>query len=353
MTIRDIAELAHVSVSTVSRSLNGSALVAGRTRERILEIAREVGFEFNASARGLSTNQVGTIGIILPDDYDRLHVHFYHSGFHNYLRRTLEREDLDLIVAFSRNRFNGGNAVQKLVRRKKVDGLILVLPSLDRETEEFLCERRVPYVFSHYPPENERRESDRVYVDHEKGGMLVGRLFARKSFRHVVVFRHRDRLLEFEQRLDGFRLGFSAVLAGSPAVTEPRASGAAESICELESCSSFEDGFALASESSGGLGDADAVFALNDLMAFGIVQGLRARGLSVPDDVAVVGYDDTPLTPLLRPRLTTVRQPAEEVTFMTVERLIGAIDDYRNGRPHRPRRIALEPQLVIRETCGE
>ncbi len=115
MNIKDIAKLANTSVSTVSRSLNDSDLVADITKKKILAIAKETGFEFNASARGLVTRNIGTIGIILPDHYDKFSTNLYHSTLHNDLRKSLERADKDLIVAFCRNRFSGKSNIQKLV----------------------------------------------------------------------------------------------------------------------------------------------------------------------------------------------------------------------------------------------
>ncbi len=119
-----IARLARVSVATVSRSLNDSPLIPAGTRERIRRIAERKGFEFNAHARSLVTRRVGTIGIILPSDYERFSVNLYHGTLHNALRDVLERSDIDLIVAFLANRFTGRDNVRKLVTRKKVDGLL-------------------------------------------------------------------------------------------------------------------------------------------------------------------------------------------------------------------------------------
>jgi len=339
MTIKDIAQRANVSVSTVSRSLNDSPLVAEATKKRVTDIARETGFEFNASARGLSTSQVGTIGIILPEDYDKIHVHLYHSALHNNLRRSLEREDMDLIVAFSRNRFSNVDNIRKLVRRKKVDGLILVRPYVDRQTERFLQLEGIPYVYSHYPPPEGRHDIDWVYVDHEKGGLFVGQFFARLGFQTVIAFHDREGAPEFENRLAGVKMG----LALAERSIQLR---------EFTGESTFESGFELARQEANGLCEADAIFALNDLMALGIIHGLHSRGCRVPEDVAVVGYDDAPLAGLLRPLLTTIRQPSEEIAFLTCERLIEVIKDHQNGRHHVPRQISLQPQLIVRETCG-
>ncbi|HUX13274.1 MAG TPA: LacI family DNA-binding transcriptional regulator [Spirochaetia bacterium] len=338
MTIKDIASRANVSVSTVSRCLNDSPLVARETKQRIVDIARDADFQFNANARGLSKSQVGTIAIILPDDYDKFNVYFYHSALHNHLRRSLEREDVDLIVGFSRNRFSHVDNIRKLVGSKKVDGLILVTPGIPRDTERFLKSENMPYVFSHYPPPSARSDVDRVYVDHHKGGMSVGELMANNGYRRVIGFHDRGAPPEFEQRLEGLKIGFSM----ADHELELR---------EVEATSSFESGFELATDPVRGLHEADAIFGLNDLMAMGVVYGLQSRGVRVPADVAVVGYDDTPLAGMIVPRLTTVRQPSEEIAFLTCERLLEVIRDRQRGVPHVPRHIALQPQLIIRETC--
>ncbi|TVR74893.1 MAG: LacI family transcriptional regulator [Spirochaetaceae bacterium] len=340
MKLKDIALKANVSVATVSRCLNDSSLVSEETRRRVLSIAKETGYEFNASARSLSANQVGTIGVVLPEYYDELKVHLYHSSLHNHLRRTLERADLDLIVAFSHNHFSGINNVEKLVRRKKVDGLIVMLPSLNDQTERFLTEQGVPCVYSHYPPPSRHETRDRVYVDHERGGMLVGEFFARKQCRCVMAFqRSREpEDLEFYQRVQGLKAG---LLLGEFRGT----------ITEIEADATFERGFEIATDPSHPIDSADAILALNDFMAYGLIDGLRSRGRRVPQDVMVVGYDDSPLAGIFPPRLTTVKQPAEEVAFLTCERLIKMIEDRYAGRVHNPRQIALRPHLIIRDTA--
>ena len=337
MTIKDIARLANVSVSTVSRCLNDSPLVADETKRRVRKIADETGFEFHAGARGLITQQAGTIGIILPDDFDRFYVQLYHSALHAYLRRALERADLDLLVGFSRNRYSGTDSIQRLVRRSKVDGLIIMTPEVEAETEAFLKSRGMPYVYSHYPPVGDRTDVDWVYVDHEKGGMLAGDLCARNGYHQVIALRSERPVLEFDLRVSGLKKALSF---------------AGEDFCvtELEGIASYESGYELAQRHVEDFRRAEAVFALNDLMAIGVIQGLAAHGIRAGEQIAVIGYDDSPLAGVLHPLLTTIRQPAEEVAFLTCERLIEVIEDKQEGRPHRPRHIALQPQTVVRET---
>ena len=342
MTIKDIAHLARVSISTVSRSLNDSPLVAEDTKRRVKAIAESQGFEFNAGARGMVTQQVGTIAVILPDDFDSFHTQLYHSSLHNDLRRVLERAGIDLIVGFARNRFDGSDSIVRMVRRKKVDGLIVMCPSLERKTENFLKEMGTPYVYSHYPPEPGRTDVDWVYVDHERGGMLAGEHFYRCGRRAIAVVGDPDRAIEFRQRYDGVQKALR--LAGSDA-----------DITILRGGISLEEGYRLIEENLDLVKATDSIFGLNDLVAIGAIQALNAAGVRVPEDLAVVGYDDTPLAPNVHPSLTTVRQPSEDVAFMTCERLIEMIEDRAQGKIHKPKHISLQPQFVVRASsraCG-
>jgi LacI family transcriptional regulator len=214
-----------------------------------------------------------------------------------------------------------------------------VAPELDERTETFLAERGTPYVFSHYPPLPGRPDVDWVYVDHERGGMLVGEHFDACGYQSIVVLGDPETGLEFEQRLSGVRKALT--LAGSTA-----------QIRILPGIPSLASGYALVAENPDIIADADAIFAMNDLMAIGAIQALQANGISIPGDIAVVGYDDTPLAETLHPSLTTVRQPSEEVAFMTCERLIDMIESAAGGGEHQPRHISLQPQLIVRQSSA-
>ena len=125
---------------------------SGKTRARIRKIADQIGFEFNSHARSLITRRVGTIGLILPPGYENFGVSFYHATLHNALRSVLESNDFDLIVSFLTNHHTGDDNMRRLVRRRKVDGLIIMQPVLETDTIHFLRSMSMPFVFSHYPP---------------------------------------------------------------------------------------------------------------------------------------------------------------------------------------------------------
>lgn len=326
------------SVATVSRSLNNSSLVKKKTKEKILRIADEVGFECNASAKGLATSRMDTIGIILPPEYDKFGQHLYYSSLMNDLRESLEQANCDLLVSFATNRFTGKSNILRLINRKKVDGLIILWEKLDQDILDFMEQRHIPYIFSHYPPASEDYHFDAVYPDHLWGGKLVGDHLASLGYQHIVCMCVEGEIQEFTLRVKGF----SRALA---------AHGVAFSEENVLYCPfSIEDEYTVIKAHVEQIRHADALFAVTDLLAFGAMQAAKDLGLRIPEDLAIVGYDDIPLAKALSPPLTSVHQPREELARETCRRLIEKIE--RKNTSKTGIRAVLRPHLVVRESCG-
>lgn len=337
LTTKDIALLAGVSQSTVSRSLNNSRLISQETRERVLKIAREQEFEFNANARGLSTNRTHTIGIIFPDEYLDFGVNLYFGSLHTHLRETLEKRDLDLIIAFSQNRFTGADNIKRLIIRRKVGGLIIVRSRMAPETLEFLHQSGIPLVFLHFHQESTKLEGiDQVYTDHVKGGFL--------GTEHLIKLRHKKILCisagegsEYQQRRRGYRNAL-----------ETHHIPYDESLI-LYGDRSFQSGYDLVMQNRGLLDTVTAVFVHTDVMALGVLEALKERNIKVPEDIALVGYDDIELSTYFHPHLTTVHQPREKIAVLACERLFEMIG---SKKVKRGKEIQIQPTLVVRESCG-
>ncbi len=344
-TLKDVAKAAGVSMATVSRSLNGSTLIPERTRKRVREIADELGFEFNAHARSLITRRVGTIGIILPPHYDRFGVNLYHGTLHSSLRSVLECNDIDLLVAFLNNHFTGGNNIRKLVARKKVDGLIIVQPVFEPQLIDYLHGKDMPFVFSHYPPPDPcPPDIDIIYPDNEYGGYLAGRhlgSLGKKRVLCVTAAGEKPVEREFMLRLAGTRRGLAE--SGITLAPEDLVMGD----------QSMESGYSAVMACADRIRSYDAILALNDLMGIGAMLAVGRLGLRVPQEMAIIGYDDTDLAASVRPSLTTIHQPREELSLVTCERLLELIRTRRDGGSRRDaRRTLLTPKLVVRETTG-
>ena len=142
-------------------------------RGEIKKIAADLGFEFNANARGLNTSRTGTIGIILDDQIGNTNLHFFTNSFLAEIRNTLEKEDLDVLTSFTRNSYSQKDNIIKLVNGRKVDGLIILNSSPEKESINFLKESRVPFVFSHQIPKKRYGKVNAVYCDHMEGGRLA------------------------------------------------------------------------------------------------------------------------------------------------------------------------------------
>ncbi len=339
ITIKDLARLSGFSVATVSRSLNDSPLVKKATKEKILALVDEVGFECNANARGLATSKVDTIGIILPPAYDKFDQHLYYSSLMNDLREDLEKSNCDLIVSFSTNRFTGKNNIVRLVNRKKVDGLIILREHLEQHVLEFLEKKKVPYIFSHYCPLNDTIPCDAVYPDHLWGGKIAADHLASSGYTRMLCLCAEGSIREFDRRVEGFT---QVLHAYGIAFSEQDV---------LPSPLTVKDGFRVITDHAARFQGIDAIFAVTDLLAFGAMEAIKTLGFRVPEDIAIVGYDDIPLAAELNPPLSSVHQPREEMASETCKRLLQKIDG-KGGRYKAGARIVVRPYLVVRESSG-
>ena len=208
VTIKDIAKIAGVSHSTVSRSLNDSSEISEKTKERIKKIAEELGFEFNNNARSLSTKKTGTIGIIFDKGFDQENASLFFSKLLKELRYSLERASFDAIIDFRANPFTGKNNIKKLINGNKIDGFIIVDEYIEEEDLKFIKEKKVPTVFVHNRPVYQKKyKQDYVMADHYKGGYLATQYLINMGHKQIITFTHKiynKEYSEFEERTKGF-----------------------------------------------------------------------------------------------------------------------------------------------------
>lgn len=342
VTIKDIAQIAGVNFSTVSRSLNDSNLVAADTKRQIKDIAKSLGFEFNANARSLSTQKTGSIGVIYPESFEAFHVNLFYNSLHNQIRKTLEREALDLIVAFPKNRFDGDSSnIERLVKSKKVDGLIIVSPILDDVDKEALLlmkNQGMPFVFlHHYPNDPWLLEEANVFcTDHFIGGFRATEHLIKNGHKRIACITAVGNMDEFASRTKGYKAAIAQYNSNFD-----------ENIF-FHGDRSFQSGYEIIMDNKDKVKDFSAIFSQNDLMALGAIQGLTELQLKIPGDIAVVGYDDIELLAFFKPFLTTIHQPREEIAVLACETLINLIKD----KETRKRNLLVKPTLIVRESCG-
>jgi LacI family transcriptional regulator, galactose operon repressor len=335
VTIKDIAKIAGVSFSTVSRCLNNSDEASEKTKKKIQRIADDLGFEFNASARGLITSQVGTVAIVLPEQYTEVNVSVYHSMLMNSLRTSLEKADVDLIVTYEINHYNNQNNIIRLITRKKIDGLILLVENIDKKTLTFLKEQQIPFVFTHYPPARNISDQDIIFTDHYAGGKMAAEYLLKKGRKSFVIISEKDHL-EFTLR----EQGFCETIAKAGYQVE-----------KLYCKTTYDSAEKLVKEKTALFVHCDGLFTVNDLMAFGSIRALEKLGYDVPRDISVIGYDNNDFAMYFNPPLTTIHQPKEELAMISCERLFNQIDTKKNNGEIMKKRISIQPVLIERGSC--
>lgn len=337
MTIKDLARLAGVSHSTVSRSLNDSPLISDETKNRIKKLALQHDFDLNASAQSLSTRKTGTIGIICPEVYDEKRYSFYIAQLLDTIRYKLDEFLYDSIITFPKNSQTGESNIKRLIRRKKVDGLLLIIPEIDEEDLEIIQKSGLPHIYVHFKHSHEGEESSEyIYADHFHGGYAAAEFLLDRGSSRFCLFSGAQTDSEYYERTAGFKTALKDRGVNSDKVTL------------FVGESSFDFGFTGVHEHFELLREADGIFAHSDIIAFGIIEALREKEIEVPRKINLIGYDDIILGQYLRPRLTTVHQPKEIQAEMSIKRLFSLIRE--EGEEEKLQRV-VKPIVVEGGTC--
>ncbi len=327
----DIARLAGVSVSTVSRALSDSALVSAETRARISELARSLNYAINVGAQNLRLKQSRTVAVVVPyesSSQQRLSDPFFLSligsiadaltlrGFDMLLSRI----DAEHLVQCAQH-YDSGRAV----------GTILIGQWRHAEQLNELAARRVPLVV--WGAQTQRQLYCTVGGDNVQGGRLATEHLLASGARQVAFLGDIE-LPEVGQRHEGYLQAHQARgLAVDPALCR-RVPFVPEAIqADLDALIKSGKPF-------------DALVASSDVVAMTAIGMLRRAGLRVPEDVSVVGYDDIALAAHFHPPLTTVRQPVDQAGELLVEALLSQLDGAR------PESRQLATELVHRESAG-
>jgi len=337
VTIKDIAQLAGVSHSTVSRSLNDSPLISESTKEKIRVIALEQGFEFNSNARSLSTSKTGTIGIVYPEFMGQFHHTLYADLLINEIRTHLEEDALDSIGTFPYHSRTGESHIQRLVKQRKIDGLLIIHPMVRQEDWDFIENTGIPYVIIHYRPLFLCCDhSNFIFTDNLRGGFIATEALIQAGAGRILCIAIDSSNTEIIERTQGYRA----------ALEQYHLSYQPEDVYLLP-CE-FDKARDLILELGKHIDPYQGIFVQADLMALGVIEGLKELGLRVPEDIKVVGYDDIELGQYFHPSLTTIHQPHEEQTALACRQLIEMIQ----GNPGpEPMQQVVEPYIVARESC--
>jgi len=285
-TVETISLRARVAPSTVSRALKGDRRISERTRANILSIARELGYFPNANARSLVTRRSGLIGFVMGDVNNPI----YPEMLEQLVRRTGER-GFRLMVLHAGRQPLLESSIQALLQYQ-MDGCIITSAELTSRAVELCRQHHVPLVTMNRVP---RARSCAVSCNNAAGGHLLGEMLVAAGHRRIAIVVGTPNTSTSSDRETG--------------ATAALASHGLAPFARLDGHSTYEGGLAAAHELACRPERPDAVYAVNDIMALGVIDGLRRQGLKVPEDISVVGFDDIRAASWLSYNLTTVAQP--------------------------------------------
>jgi len=330
-TIKDVAAAAGVSRQTVSRVINNRPDVADETRRRVWQVVKELDYKPSAIARGLVSNRTHTLGLITADFSD----YFFTQVIIGAEAEARKRDYFFLLGSTERNPADEPEYLRLLTERQ-VDGILFARPSTERDDRHIisLIRQGVPLVTTAYHVSGESLTV--VDVDNVDGGFQATQCLIKAGHRRIGMITGPPDWKSVKDRTEGYRL---ALEKGDIPFDQ--------SLIEHGDWS-YEGGYEAARRLIERGLDFNALFAQNDRMALGAMRALREAGRRIPDDVAIVGYDDIPVAAYCDPPLTTVRQPMQEVGRVATRLLIETIE----GGATPPREVLLRAELVRRQSCG-
>jgi LacI family transcriptional regulator len=329
-TIREIAELAGVSIATVSRVVNGRGYVSDATRVTVERVVRDNGYSANRSARGLSSGRTGLVGLTVP----RIHPAYFSEIVAGATDALYER-DMRIVLCPTLHEHDREVSLLNRLVHGTTDGGLLILPEETPAELQTLMTHGFQFVVVD-PRERLDGQVPTVSAANLSGAYAVTSHLLGLGHRRIAAITGPRGMLATDERTRGYH---AALAAGG---VTPSPDLLVESQFDVAGGrSAAEQLFKLAELPT-------AIFAFSDQIAIGVLHAALANGVRVPDQLSIVGFDDTPEAELVTPALTTVRQPLAEMGRMAVSLLTRLIENRRLEALH----IELATQLIIRDSTA-
>jgi LacI family transcriptional regulator len=324
LTLEEVAELAGVSRSTVSRVVNNPEHVSPKNRERVLKVIKETGYRPNQAARILASRRSNIIGLIIPSRADLIFTDPYFAALITGISRACNAHDYTLTLFVFHSQKEQDRVYQRALGTGLLDGLIVTADKITDPLIPQIIARKIPAVYVGHPLDKANVAGAYVAVSHlirlgyHRIATITGPMSSTTSIdRHegyVKALTERDRPIKDDLVVSGDFTRDSGHTAMRQLLPHKP----------------------------------DAVFVATDTMALGAIQAIHEANLAIPDDIAIVGFDDLPPAIIADPPLTTIRQPVSQNGMLAVETLI----DLLETGPDPPRHTILPTELIIRATCG-
>ncbi len=328
LTLKDIAKEVGVSYATVSRALSGHPEVNKNTRKKIIEMAEEMGYQPNAIAQGLVKNETKTIGLLIPD---------ITNPFFPAIARGIEEAAVEKGYSTFLCNTNWNKNIEKkylnVLIQKQVDGLILTPSSESTDHLKFIKKLTPPKVFVNKIIDN---SSDTfIIIDNKKGAYQAVEHLIKKGHENIAFIGGEKSSTANKERLTGYK---NAMQDNGLKINN-----------DYVKMKGFNrtSGYFIMKEMLMSEGcQITAVFSANDLLALGAIQAIKEANFNIPEDIAIVGFDDIEFASLPEIQLTTVSQPKYQMGQIAFD----ALYEKLTGQKTKERKIILEPSLIIRGT---
>ncbi|MDM5199000.1 substrate-binding domain-containing protein [Fictibacillus enclensis] len=334
VTIQDVAKKAGVSISTVSRVLNGNyTQTTKETKERVQQVISELNYYPNPMARGLKQMETKIIGIVLSN----LRNPFWSMVLEG-VEDTCRKSGYSLMICNSNEDASREAELIKGFKNRQVDGIIVNPTSKNNKLFKEMIEKHYPLIAINRLIEGLDVEVDSVIVDNIKGAKLAVNHFVQTGKRNIVAFAYepqgvstwRDRIIGFKEALSehGIKVHDRSVIE-----VENKTGKVKKAVTEYFRTNN----------------STEAIFSTNNMMSLEILESLKELNIKIPDDIALIGYDETDWSKHLNPPLTTIKQPAYESGVIAAKNLIKKIN---SKSKRKPKTVVLEPELIVRESSG-
>ncbi len=331
-SLEDIARKAGVSRSTVSRVINNDPNVKLETREHILKIIEQERYNPNTIARMMVTGRTQVIGVVVPHEYQIFfNDPYYFPALLEGVSATAIERDYAMLLWVRQSGEDEGIFYRRILQNGLMDGVILASAAINHSLIGYLLEMNIPLAMVERPGMDDNRVSY-VTIDNAAAARTAVEHLISNGRRRIGIMTGALDNMDAVERLEGFKQTM-------------RDAGLRDDLIaygNFQRRSAYESTKQLLDQGI------DAVFSCSDIMAQGVYEALNEAGCKIPDDVAVVGFDDLPTATKLDPPLTTIRQPLREKGAIATGLLLDAVE----GKSHAAQHIVLPATLVIRQSSG-
>jgi len=340
ITIYDVAKKAGVGIGTVSRVLNNSPHISPKTREKILKVIKDLKYQPHAMAQGLARKRTNSLACIVPS-----FTGYFYLELINGIQQALSRYGFDLILYSVGQMEKEKEVLKRILRERKVDGVLLISMAISDEYVKKFTHAKFPIVLV----DSFHDELDSITIENREGAFIATKHLIALGHTRIGMVNGNLNSVPAKIRLEGFK----AALAENniPFENERIKTVNQTDNKKLNHNHGFnkEAGYeAMTSLLNLKEDRPTAVFISSDIQAAGAVKAIRERGLRIPEDIAIVGFDGIELSEYLG--LTTMKQPMFEMGMIAVDRLIEKI--LNSDVSEKTIKKLFHTHLIIRDTCG-